>query len=210
MHTGRTEMGGKYNEKKNNYIKNIQILKKNFNIKMLIIKENYSENEIKINYKFFGQFYFLSELYKYFLDYTKDNNISYDLIMRTRYDINLSPYKIKNIKYYENKIIVPKGYFHGFNKNFTSRVVPNYKRSIREVKNFIDNNIIINDKMAIGSINLMKIYLTHGRRVISISKFLRESYNIGSTEGYLAYDLKTNNIYFTFDNNLGCSIIRRN
>ena len=63
--------------------------------------------------------------------------------------------------------------------------------------------------MAISTPKLMHTYLTHGKRVSQIAKYLKYNYSIGSTEGYLAYDLKKHNIYFTFEDRLGCSLVRK-
>lgn len=207
VHSGENEIG-KYKGKNNEFIKNIKLFS-NFNVKLLIIKKNYNDEDNKFM-NGFGQFYFLTQLYNNYLEYIKKNNISYNLIMRSRYDIKLGNYIIKNQEYYNSQIIVPKGYFHGFNINITTRVVPNWKDPYKKIREFIDANYIINDKMAISIPKLMDIYLTHGQRHKEISKFLKENYKIGSTEGYLAYDLKKTNIYFTFDGRLGCSIVRDN
>jgi len=157
---------------------------------------------------FSGQFYFLSQLYDHFLNYIKENNISYDLIMRTRYDIKLGNYIINPISYYKTRMIVPKRFFHGFNNKLTVRIVPNWKDPYKKIRELIDESYIINDKMAISTPELMDVYLTHGKRHQEINKFIKKNYNIGSTEGCLAYDLKNKNIYFTFNGKLGCSLVR--
>ena len=208
VHSGNSEIGGKYKGKNNNFIKNLKLLN-NFNIKMLIFKNNYDDIDSKIMRGFTGQFFFLNQLYEYYLNYINYHNISYDLVMRTRYDIKLTNYIIKKPSYYKSKIIVPKGYFHGFNNKLTNRIIPDYKDKYSKIRNFIDNNYIINDKMAISTPKLMHTYLTHGKRVSQIAKYLKDNYSIASTEGYLAYDLKKHNIYFTFDDRLGCSLVRK-
>jgi len=197
---------GKNKKIKSNFYRDIRYLD-HFNVKFVIYKKYGEIDSANMNY--WGQFYFVNYLYNSYCKYIDLNKISYDLIIRSRYDITINNYKIKPVNFYKKKIVVPKRYFWGYSKelNLIKPIIWD-NLSNDKINKLVEESYIINDKFAIGTPKLMDKYLSYGSNQREVSDFVLRNYKISSTEGNLAYYLKNNNIDFFIDWSLNCSLCR--
>jgi hypothetical protein len=146
-----------------------------------------------------GQWYTLQKCW----ELMESTNTKYDLVIRYRFDCLIrKPYHILNVG---SQIITPRDCYRGYDKN-NQRVLINLKDNI----DYINDYCCINDKMAIGSYDIMKIYcnvqdeyfilLDDKKKVTAINQL--------STEGTLAEYLKKYSIDWVYDPKLIIKINR--
>lgn len=173
-----------------------------FNKKLCIIK---SELEVST------QFLNLKILYDDFIKYNDEHKLKYDLLIRTRYDNFIEEYKLKDITFYEDNIIVPKYFFYGMTNDLKSNLSINNrfwsKNNLKAIKMY-DENYLINDRFAIGTPQNMHFYFTLNDSFNNILSKFKNINGFSSTEGILSYHLKTNSIKYKHDDELFTQLIR--
>jgi hypothetical protein len=128
----------------------------------------------------------------------------YDLLIRTRFDNEIKPiFKIKDIDYYRNKIIIPIHRKFGYNRNLSLFSGPHTSKY-----NDSDLKFIINDRFCICEYELMKKYCSYGSVDEIIWKFTRSYNNCSTTEGGLSFHLFLQNANVIEDEEINTNIIR--
>lgn len=210
-------LGFKGNETNLDDLTNIKLIEDSIskipNVKKFEIENNkkFIENLKNENIKYFNysspekfiksQLYSISKSYKIFEDFYESNDEKYDIVIRTRFDIEFTHFMVDNsllhdIKNY-NIIFVPNkdsGHYHPDSNSTTCQICEKmfYEYNLKHVHSF-DHSHIICDIFAYGSVNSMKTYCSLYENYDSLNKSF-ESLNIDM--------LKMKNINYTINENV--------
>ena len=208
VNEGEKELG-KHKGSINTLNSNINLLKK-LNPKILYFND--LENT-KLEDTNNTQYLNLSNLYDLFIEYSKNNGINYDLLIRSRFDnLILKHPNLESMVKMNKKIIVPSGFFYGLSSDLKFRLdkVDWWKKAkdLGKIDEKIKYNFIINDRFAIGGPDSMKYYFNFGEIESKIHDFTSDIFGLKSTEGAMAFHLKRNGIRIIWDEKLITQIVR--
>jgi len=200
---------GKHKGHKNTLESNIDLLKK-FNPKILHFNKRNTKITENNDHTQYGN---LFNLYNLFLEHAADSKINYDLIIRSRFDnMILQCPDLESLTKYNQTITVPRGFFYGLSGDLKEIWDKNFlwkdPKELRKIDEEIKYSFIINDRFAIGSPKTMNHYFSFGQIEDKIHDFTESKFNLKSTEGAMAYNLKRNGIKIRWDENLVTRIVR--